>query len=77
MFLFLDVNCRELFVNFFFLTANFANFTNWLAQVNFGLITRIAYAGRPGSAGFGWLACDFCGREVVRLILEFAVSKSF
>ena len=53
LFLFLDVNCRELFVNFSFLTANFANFTNWLAQVNFGLITRIAYAGRPGSAGFG------------------------
>ena len=45
------------------------------AQVDFWLITRIAYAGRPGSAGFGWLACDFCVREVVRLILEFCRFK--
>ena len=32
LFLFFDVNCRKLFVNFFFLTANFANFTNAYSQ---------------------------------------------
>ena len=41
LFLFLDVNCRELFVNVFFLTANFATPEGVMSTAEINQIQRI------------------------------------
>ena len=53
LFLFFDVNCRELFVNFFFLTANFANFANACAGQFLANYSKATQVGRVlrGSGG--------------------------
>ena len=61
----------------FLFNGEFCEFSESLRRLIGGeLLEELAQVGRV-LRGFGWLACDFCAREVVRLILEFAVSKSF